>query len=126
MSYARFDDEHDGGALSSLREELSAEAHPRTGVLLPIFQDVEGIRWGDDWETEITRAVNDASMLIPVVTPSFLTRDWCRREVFFFDRGARRQGVRLIFPLYYIQAPEFEDIDAQRSDEVIRILQRHN
>jgi WD40 repeat protein len=40
MSYTRFDDQHDGGHLTSLRESLSSAVQAATGEPFPIFQDI--------------------------------------------------------------------------------------
>jgi tetratricopeptide (TPR) repeat protein len=126
MSYSRFDDTHDDNALTLLREELSAEVQSNVGLPFLIFQDTEDVRWGDDWEHRISTAVQEAAFLIPVVTPSFLKRNWCRQEVVLFDARQRRQAVRQIFPIHYITTPAFEDSEVQRTDGVVRVLTRAN
>jgi hypothetical protein len=45
MSYARFDDQHDGGQLSEFREWLGAEVGAQTGQEFAIFQDRNDIAW---------------------------------------------------------------------------------
>jgi hypothetical protein len=46
-SYTRFDDEHDGQWLTDLRIALEKEVQALSGFKVAIFQDVDGILWGN-------------------------------------------------------------------------------
>jgi TIR domain len=99
MSYARFDDHHDEKTLTQLRKDLSAEVQAQIGLPFTIFQDTEDIGPADDWEARLRHTVSHADFLIPIITPSFLEREWCRREVGWFSDREGQQGVNIIFPV---------------------------
>ncbi len=67
-----------------------------------------------------------ADIFIPVVTPSFLNSQWCRREVDLFNQKRGLQGANLIFPIYYIRSDAFDDPQVQRTDDVVETLRRSN
>ena len=119
LCYARFDDEHDGGALSELRKRLSGEVRAQTGAAFPIFQDRDGTKWGDNWRDRIKLSLNEVTFLICVLTPSFFASDECKREVqVFLEREAARGRSDLILPLYYIRCPTLEDDSRLEEDAV--------
>jgi hypothetical protein len=53
MSYARFNDVHDDGQLTALRQRLAAEVRVQTGREFVIFQDRADIAWGQNWAERI-------------------------------------------------------------------------
>lgn len=80
-SYVRKDDEHDGGALSHLREKLSYEVGGQIGEDFEIFQDRENIKWGQQWKFRIIDSVNATTFFIPVITPRFFKSTACIEEL---------------------------------------------
>ena len=52
LSYTRFDDQHDGGAISEFRRRLASSVRAVTGEPFEIFQDVNGIGIGEHWPGE--------------------------------------------------------------------------
>lgn len=126
MSYSRFDDKHDHGFLTSFRQRLGDEVRAQWGHKFEIFQDVADIGWGSDWQAMLDAALDSATFLIPVITPSFFGSMACRAEVETFDTHARRRpGSSLILPLYYISAPQFERFEQFKDDSVVSALRRH-
>lgn len=80
FSYVRANDEHDRGSLTLLRKSLQNEIWAQTGKSYNIFQDIEGIEWGQDWENQIKKALDESFLLIPIITPSYLESKPCRFE----------------------------------------------
>lgn len=110
LSYARHDDDHDGGSLTQFRQTLQGELRSQTGVIIPIFQDRDDILWGQAWSSRLDSGIDGATILIPIVTPSFLTSAACRKELQrFLDREQALGRDDLIFPLYYIRTPPLEN-----------------
>lgn len=123
MSYARFDDQHDDGQVSELRERLSAEVRVQTGDEFPIFQDRNDIAWGQNWKSRIEDALDSATLLLVVVTPSFFRSPVCRDEVQrFLDRERALARSDLVLPLYYVGAPELDDPQRRDADPIARAL----
>ena len=105
LSYARSDDVQDG-RITVLRERLEAAVRMRTGQAFPIFQDREDIFGGERWRTRIDTSIDKATLLIAVVTPSFLTSDNCRGEVSrFLARERSLERSDLIIPILYVATP---------------------
>jgi hypothetical protein len=84
FSYVRLNDEHDRGKLTLLRKLLQTELWVQAGKPLPIFQDQENIEWGAPWMERIKGILGSCSILIAVITPSYLVSRSCRFEFEYF------------------------------------------
>ncbi len=123
MTYARFDDKYDGGQLSMFREKLGDAVQFRTGQPFQIFQDRIGIRWGDQWQQRIDDALDTATLLIPIITPSFFSSGKCREEVErFVAREGQLGGQQLIFPVYYASTELMDDPEVRVGDDIATLL----
>jgi parallel beta-helix repeat protein len=123
LSYVRFDDQHEGGLFSEFRTRLSAEVRVQTGEDFPIFQDRNDIAWGQNWQARIEEALNEVSLLIPIITPSFFRSQACRAEVTKFIERERQLGREdLILPVYYVSALEMDDLERRVTDPVAQVL----
>ena len=127
MSYARFDDENDSGRLTEFRERLSGEVRAHTGEKFEIFQDVEGIKWGQDWRERLDESIGQVTFLIPILTPSFFNSAACRDELEKFLERERDLGRSdLVLPLYYIDHPPFNNESQRAGDELASMIASHN
>jgi len=113
FSYARLDDELMGQELSHLRSLIHRELSTLLGLsksTFELFQDKETIEYGDKWEAEIRRAIDESVFFIPIITPRAIRSPWCSKELDWFQRRQAKLGRRdLIFPFYYIDVPELQD-----------------
>lgn len=108
-SYARGDNDHLDGALTELRKAVAGEVSMLLGLEVGIFQDIHDLRTGDDWAAKLRAGVSSASFLIPVLTPRFFNRAWCREEVLTYLRLSNELGVEpRIFPIRFV---EWDDDD---------------
>jgi hypothetical protein len=123
MSYVRFNDHHDDGQITQFRERLSAEVRAQTGEEFYIFQDRSDIAWGQAWQQRIDEALDAATLLLIIVTPSFFRSAMCRAEVERFLARERELGRQdLILPVYYVSAPELDDPLLRDADELTRMV----
>lgn len=129
LSYARFDDRHERGRLSLLRERLSGEVQIQTGQPFPIFQDQADLQWGDPWQARLHQAIDGTSFLIPILTPSFFRSTACRREVGRFLHRERREppfgdkgGSDRILPIYWVDAFALSHPAGLAADPIARAL----
>jgi parallel beta-helix repeat protein len=123
MSYSHFDDEHDGGALTTFCQRLSGEVHAQTGKDFPIFQDRKDIKWGQAWKVRVDESLDAATFLIPIITPNFFKSDYCRSELKqFLEREKNLGREDLILPVYYIETPLLEDSIRRKDDELAQII----
>jgi tetratricopeptide (TPR) repeat protein len=113
FSYARLDDEHMGQELSRLRSLIHGELSALLGLstaTFELFQDKEMIEYGDKWEAEIRRAIDESVFFIPIITPRAIRSPWCNKELGWFQQRQTQLGRQdLIFPFYYIDVPELQD-----------------
>ena len=65
--------------------------------------------------TKSTGALDEASFMLPIVTPGFIQSEWCCKEVLRFREREKALGRSdLIFPFVYIRA---DDVDPDHKDE---------
>lgn len=123
LSYVPFNDMHEYGQLTAFRERLSAEVRVQTGEEFVIFQDRNDITWGQNWKARIEEAMNAATLLIPVITPSFFHSVECQAEVERFVTRERQLGREdLILPVYYVNTRELDDPARSDDDALARVL----
>jgi TPR repeat protein len=127
-SYTRSDDRNARGRLSQLRSLLASELESLYGrFAVQLFQDVEMIPPGADWDARIHQALTTAHFIVPIVTPGFLQSSFCCREIRLFrEKEAVMGRADLIFPIHYI---DVTDIDARNereccSPEVLNLLRQ--
>jgi len=121
LSYTRLDDEYFGGAITSLRRLLELGVRVVTGDrTFNVFQDVEGIEFGQNWKKRLTDAISMSRLLIPVITPLFFKSDPCRDELTQFIQHERNLGRDdLILPIYFVTAPVLERPELLEDDPLV-------
>ena len=118
LSYTRLDDEYFGGAITSLRRLLELGVQVVTGdPTFNIFQDVDGIEFGQNWKKQLTEAISISRFLIPILTPLFFKSDACRDELKQFIEHEKSLGRDdLILPIYFVTAPVLERPELLKDD----------
>ena len=82
-----------------------------------IFQDIEGIEFGQKWQKRLTEAISTSRFLIPIVTPLFFKSDPCRDELKrFIDHEKSLDRDDLILPIYFVTAPVLERPELLKDD----------
>ena len=121
MSYARADDQHESGYISRLREWLVSEFRFQTGENLFVFQDTEHIDIGERWKEVLENNLDQTTLLLVILTPSYLNSEACRAELKrFLDRERKLGRDDLVLPLYYATVP------ARPNDALLEsLLARH-
>lgn len=126
LSYTRLDDEFFGGAITSLRQFLELGVKVVTGQRdFNIFQDKDGIEFGQQWQQRLDQAIASTRFLIPIVTPLFFQSDACRDELEKFSQHEKALGRDdLILPVYFVTAPVLEKPDLLRDDALAREISK--
>src|SRR5262245_47758587 len=107
VSYAHADDVLDEGAILYFGERLELTLRAYTGRTdLPVFVDRKSIDWGDAWRGRIADGLADSAILIPFVTPNFLSSHECRKEIEEFLALGER--AHWLLPIYYIDVIDLE------------------
>jgi F-box protein 11 len=119
LSYARFDDQHDGGAISEFRLRLANAVRAATGKPFQIFQDVDGIGLGEKWADKLDQILDEARFFVPIITPSYFTSSACRGELEKFLRAEADRGrADLVLPIYCMECDLLED-PALRAEDLL-------
>jgi len=118
LSYTRIDDQFFGGSITSLRKFLELGVQVVTGRAdFNIFQDIDGIEFGQQWQARLDRAIVSTRFLIPIITPLFFQSSACRDELEKFIEHEKRLGRDdLILPVYFVTAPVLEKRDLLSAD----------
>lgn len=126
MSYVHREDEYYGGFITKLCQKLSAAICLQTGSPFKIFYDRTDIGWGENWRERIIASINNVTFFIPVVTPSYLTSEECRKEFIQFLNREDSLGRRdLIFPIYW-RGKQLEDPEmGQEYYDLIKAIKSH-
>lgn len=102
LSYANIDDRD--GKITTFRKELSYAVTVRWGDNFDIFQDTKDIKWGKKWEKIIESSIDAVLFFIPILTPSYFSRENCRNELKIFLESERNlSDKRFILPIYFIE-----------------------
>jgi CheY-like chemotaxis protein len=120
LSYTRRDDEFFSGAITSLRKLLELGVQVVTGQKhFSIFQDIDGVELGQQWQKRLDQAIVRTRFLIPIITPLFFQSDACRDELEKFMAHEKKQKRDdLILPVYFVTAPVLERADLLRDDAI--------
>ena len=123
LSYTRFDDQHDRGAIGEFGLGLASAVRALTGEPFEIFQDVDGIGIGEQWLGKLGRVLDEAHFFIPILTPSYFRSRACRDELMKFLNTEEKAGRNdLILPIYYITCAALEDNALREADSLAKII----
>src|SRR4051812_31025798 len=110
FSYARADDESEGRRISSMREKLEKELRFLSGDPWNVFQDLEDIEIGQQWQKRLEEGVTGCTFFVPVLTPTYFKRPCCRTELTQFLEREREMGRDdLVMPILYLNTPVLAD-----------------
>ena len=101
FSYAHHDAATDPGLVKALTAELEnrVTAHLVNDRFV-IWRDTRGLRTGDLWNPAIEREIRASDLLIVLLTPRWLTSDYCRKEYAIFQEIEAAAGdVQLVAPI---------------------------
>jgi hypothetical protein len=104
ISYTREKDKF--RAVSEFRDRLEVELHFHDPEAV-IFQDRSGIQGGDHFPERLEEECKRADVLLVYLTPSWLTREWCRQEFNVFTENLTNQiRLKKILPLLTVDTPQ--------------------
>lgn len=117
LSYAHDDDTYDKGAISELARRLERALKALTGEDLQVFIDRTSIEWGDAWRACIVQGLAASSVLIAIVTPTFLRSQECQIEIETFLAQNRAKPEHSLLPIYYLEVKELNS----RTDHISKM-----
>ena len=74
VSYAHNDDP---AWIDAFEKSLRQELAERLGDQASLWQDVQNLRFGQDWKRGIEEAVTGSAVFLALVSPSYQTSEWC-------------------------------------------------
>ena len=97
ISYAHFDDDKFGaetcGWVTQLHEDLEQRVRIHLGTDVRLWRDCD-IRNNDEFTNKILNRLVRTATFLCVLSPGFLQRDWCKRELELFAAHAEnRSGI---------------------------------
>lgn len=121
LSYVHDDDKY--GHITTFCERLGDEVRMAVGTDFAIFQDRKDISWGQNWKQRLEESIDEVTFLIPVITPSFFNRPYCREELRrFLEREERLGRSDLILPVYFIDTPLLNEDELRATDELAQVI----
>ena len=118
LSYTRKDDEFFGGYITAFRKMLENAVQVVTGeTSFQVFQDIDGIVMGENWEKKLGEAIHGSSFFVPMLSPLFFNSQHCREEVEKFlqhERALNRSD--LILPIYFLTTAKLEKEEEKTKD----------
>jgi CheY-like chemotaxis protein len=118
LSYTRKDDEFFGGYITAFRKMLENAVQVVTGeTSFQVFQDIDGIVIGENWEKKLDEAIHGSSFFVPMLSPLFFNSKHCREEVEKFlehERALKRSD--LILPIYFLTTAKLEKEEEKTKD----------
>jgi hypothetical protein len=118
LSYTRKDDEFFGGYITAFRKMLENAVQVVTGeTSFQVFQDIDGIVIGENWEKKLDEAIHGSSFFVPMLSPLFFNSKHCREEVEKFlehERALKRSD--LILPIYFLTTAKLEKEEERTKD----------
>jgi hypothetical protein len=113
VSYSSIKDMN--GAVTKFCLHLEHELRQKTGdVDLSVFQDRRAIHGGDKWQDILESELASANLLLILMSPTWLRREWCRREFALFKASMTPSWRKQVVPLVW---DTVGDSDAKTQEE---------
>ena len=124
LSYAQVDEVYSKGGISQLHKLIETEVRSVTeDNTFKIIRDVEDIEVGNNIDSWITERLNEAIILIAIITPSYFESEYCLKELELFLHRENELGRNdLIIPIYFLESKNIEgpDYSETRSPKIKR------
>lgn len=127
ISYSHHDNHAHGNWVEAFQERLVSDFRSRTGKKLQIFFDRDGLQAGNVLSDKLKGALSKTSLFIPILSPSYLSSEWCRREFLYFmevtgGQLITRSGNCRIMPVRLMPFEKYRAENASVLEHVGRIV----
>lgn len=123
LSYCHSDDDHLDGAIIKLIKAVAEEYQFQFANKLKVFIDRESINWGEDWREAIRSGIETTNFLIAAVTPTYLTRRECRKELLDFYGQIEGDPCGSVLSLVWQDYSPLRNRNP--SDNALKIIDQH-
>ncbi len=121
ISYAHFDNETHGNWIHEFEDRLARDYRARTGQTLKVFLDKDGLNTGHVLSDRLKQAMDNSALLLPILSPVYLSSPWCRKEfLYFMERtgdGLIVEGNSRIVPVRLMPYDAFQSKTAAEKQE---------
>jgi hypothetical protein len=102
FSYAHSDAAIDPALFEATSSELEKRVDANiVNATFEIWRDNKKLRTGDYWEDDIQKAIRSADVMVLLLTPKWVSSDYCRREFGSFkEQEADRGNGSFVIPIY--------------------------
>ena len=88
ISYAHHDDHTHRAWVQRFSERLVNDYRSRTGRTLNIFFDRDNLQTGQVLDQRLQKALAASAVFLPILSPAYLSSEWCRQELQTFVEKA--------------------------------------
>lgn len=109
------------GTVTAFHTALDKAIKERFNMNAKVFID-KNIRIGDKWENDLSNELSDSTVLLILLSPVWLSREWCRAEYNIFKSahgGDQNKGI--IIPLLWIDT-EMRNAENEESKTILKEL----
>lgn len=124
ISYAHHDNTARGNWIEQFHQKLAADYFGRLGKKLNIFFDREDLRSGNALPNRLQQALRATRLFVPVLSPAYLSSEWCRLEFLHFLEQAGElilDGSCRIVPVQLMPYDRFATDSPTAQQEASRI-----
>jgi hypothetical protein len=116
LSYPRVADRK--WSVTDLQGHLQGELQEKTGdAELTVFMDKKDIEGGDTWSRVLEDELRRSDAIVILLSPLWLSREWCRRELALYREGRTTKGQQpIVIPLIWDETTLQDALDAEQKD----------
>ncbi len=127
ISYSHHDNKEHWNWIHVFCERLTSNYRSRVGREPKIFLDKDGLNVGNTLNGAITAAIDASTLFIPVLSPVYLSSEWCRKEFLYFMKKNRERLIldnkSRIVPLRFRPYDEYSPGENKEAAEVKDIME---
>ena len=119
--YAKRDDQKPNH-VTQLRQQFQIVLEQCLGEDVDFFQDTTGLKWGEDWRSQLESEVRSADAFVCTLSPSYFNSKTCIQEIVW----AKETKIR-IYPILYRECPKgLKSSFSETSDSLVGKLNRNS
>lgn len=108
------------GTVTEFHKYLQNEIQLNSDTSITVFLDKEGINTGNSWKGSLSNALDQCTVFVILLSPSWLHSEWCRKEYLYF-KSLQANSRRVIIPLRWVNTT-LEDAYNPEEQEIINQL----
>jgi len=108
------------GTVTEFHKYLQNEIQLNSDTSITVFLDKEGINAGNNWKGSLSNALDQCTVFVILLSPSWLHSEWCRKEYMYF-KSLQANNRKIIIPLRWVNTT-LEDAYNPEEKEIIKQL----